>query len=160
VDLTELDRLGRTGLRARGLHVVADPVVAQRALPGPAVVLALLDHAVGARRNAVATAVADVRLHHDGAELGAEQRARRADVQAGRVGAVLAHVAGHQPADVTALLVTVGFLARLGERGHAQVHARRARLRLLDEGDVPPGAGAQATGVVVGHAGEVQAVLG
>ena len=53
----------------------------------------------GQADDAVPAAVAHVVLDHHGAELGAEQRAGRAHVQAGRLGAVLAHVAGHQPAD-------------------------------------------------------------
>ena len=80
-----LDRLGRARLRARRRHARAEPVVAQRALPRPAVALALVDHPVRAGGDAVAAAVADVLLHHHGAELGAEQRTGRADVQAGRV---------------------------------------------------------------------------
>jgi hypothetical protein len=98
VDRPELDRVGRAGFGARRLETVAQPVVAQRALEHPAVVRPLVDHAVRAGRHAVAAAVADVLLYDDGAELGAEQRAGRAHVQAGGVRAVLAHVRGHQPA--------------------------------------------------------------
>src|SRR3712207_8124919 len=54
----------------------------------------LFRSAVGAGRHAVAAAVADVALHHHGAELGAEQRPGRADVQAAGVRAVLADVGG------------------------------------------------------------------
>ena len=95
-----------------------------------------LDHPERAGRHAVAAAVADVVLHDDGAELGAEQRPGRAHVQAAGVRAVLAHVRGHQPAEVA-----VG-------RG------------LLDERDVPPGRGAERAGVVVGRAEQVEPVVG
>src|SRR4051794_36457933 len=64
-----LDRLRGTGLGARGRQALLGAVVAERALEDPAVSLALVDHAERARRHAVATAVADVVLHHDGAEL-------------------------------------------------------------------------------------------
>src|SRR5205823_9987847 len=86
------------------------------------------------RRDAVAAAVADVVLDHDGAELGAEDRARRADVEAARVRAVLAHVRAHQPPEVLLDL-------------------------LLDEGDVPPGVRVELAGVVVRVAGPDEAVL-
>jgi hypothetical protein len=39
VELAELDRLGRAGLRAGRLQAVVQPVVAERALLRPAVVL-------------------------------------------------------------------------------------------------------------------------
>src|SRR5206468_758207 len=100
VQRPELDGIGRAGLGAGGFHAVAEPVVGQRALPDPAVPGPLVDHAVRAGRDAVAAAVADVLLHYHRAELGPEQRAGRADVQAGGVGAVLAHVGGHQPAQL------------------------------------------------------------
>ena len=74
-----------------------EPVVAERALPGAAFLRAAIDHPVRARRHAIAAPVAHVLLDHDRAELAPEQRARRAHVEAGRVRAVLAHVAGHQP---------------------------------------------------------------
>src|SRR5207237_7266068 len=96
-----------------------------------------------ARRHAVAAAVADVLLHDDGAELGPEQRARRADVEAGGVGAVLADVAGHQPAQRILRLVV-----------------RPRRLALLDEGDVAPRVRAEIRGVVVALARPDEAVLG
>jgi hypothetical protein len=99
VKRAELDGLGRAGLGAGRLHAGAEPVVAQRALVCLAVLLAPGDHAERAGPDAVTAAVADVVLDHHGAELGAEQRPGRAHVQAGRLGAVLAHVAGHQPAD-------------------------------------------------------------
>ena len=96
-----MDSVG-TGLGAGGFLAGAEPVVAHGALERPAVVGALLDDAVRAGRHAVAAAVADVLLDDDGAELGAEQRSGRADVEAGGVRAVLAHVRGHQPAQLAA----------------------------------------------------------
>src|SRR6195952_5529597 len=99
-----MDGLGGGGPRAGPVPAGSAPVVAQGALPHPAVVLTLVDDAVRTRRNAVAAAVADVLLHHDGAELGADQRAGRAHVEAGGVGAVLADVRGHQPAELGRLV--------------------------------------------------------
>src|SRR6185437_13191805 len=107
VKRAELDRVRRARLGAGRLKAVADPVVAQRALPGAAVLLALVDDPVRAGGDAVAASVADVFLDHDRAELGAHQRPGRAHVEAGGVRAVLAHVRRHQPAQ-PAVLRTVG----------------------------------------------------
>src|SRR5439155_11712768 len=146
----------------RRLVPALEPVVAERALPdAPVLLLAqleaedlrwrvarlpgdvpLVEHAEGARRHAVAAAVADVLLNDDGVELGAEERAGRADIEAGGVGAVLADVRAHQPA----------------QRIHLAVATQR--LLLLDEGDVAPGVRAELGGVVVRLAGPDHAVLG
>ena len=67
----------------------------------------LVDHAERTGRHAVAAAVADVLLDDDRAELGAEERAGRADVEAGGVRAVLADVGAHQPAQRVHLTVAV-----------------------------------------------------
>jgi hypothetical protein len=72
VEWAELDRVGGTGFRAGRLHPDFEAVVAQRAFPRASVVLALVDDAIRARRDAVAAPVADVFLDDDGAELGAE----------------------------------------------------------------------------------------
>ena len=61
---------------------VAEAVVAERALPHPAVALAFADHAIRTRGHAVAAAVADVLLHDHRAELRAEQGTRRTHIQA------------------------------------------------------------------------------
>src|SRR5581483_6349415 len=145
VDLAELDRVRRARLRAGRLVAALQAVVAERALPhapvlllpeqrqrerrvsGAAWKIALVDHAERTRGNAVAAAVADVFLHDDGAELGAEERARRARVEAAGVRAVLADVGLHQPAQ--------------GGRGGGRVDRGRLavelqRLALLDERDV------------------------
>src|SRR5205807_3887884 len=147
-ELAELDRVGRAGLRARRLLVVLEAVVAERALPYAAVALALIEHAKRAGRHAVAAAVAHVLLHDDRAVLGAEQRACRAHLQAGGVGAVLADVRGHQPAHAVAVLV-----AAKSRLLHERIQARALQQRtvslhpqllaLLDEGHVPPRVGAQ-----------------
>ena len=141
VERAELDRLGRARLRARGLEAVLQPVVAERALPGRALAvrasdLAAVDHAERARGDAVAAAVADVLLHDDGAELGAEERAGRADVEAARRGCSACRrrsssASGAAPGPP---LPSTG---------------TRELLRLLDERDVPPGVGAELAGVVV-----------
>ena len=194
VDVAELDRLGGAGLGAGRRLVVEQPVVAEGALLGDArvldrrnvLVLALLpdpavDDAEGAAGHAVAAPVADVVLHHHGAELGAEQRTGRADVQTPGVRAVLADVRRHQPAELAPLPGVRGGAGQV-ERRHPQVHGGRSlslskgpfddlrtqdalrhpdgdpgvlgaeRLALLDELDVAPGVRAQGAGVVVGAA--------
>src|SRR5438067_3755083 len=141
-EIPELDGRGRTALRAGGDHVRLEPVVAERALPCPAVVLAPVDDAEGARGDAVAAAVADVGLHVARVELGAHQRPGRTALQASRARTVLANVAHHQPGEVP----------RAG-------HLRAERHRPLDEGDVTPGRRAQVLAVVVGEPGEAEAVV-
>src|SRR4029453_17700041 len=105
--------------------------------------------AVRAGRDAVPAPVADVLLHDDGSELGPEQRTGRADVQAGRVRAVLAHVGRHQPLDA-------GLLRRPDRR---QAEVDRSDF-LLDERHVSPRVRAERLGVVVRRSGEGDAVLG
>ena len=141
----ELDRVGRAGLRAGRLQAVLEPVVAERALGGAAVVVVAVDDAERARRDAVAAAVADVGLEHDGAELGADQRAGRARVEAAGVRAVLADV-GHEHPVAEVVDRPLGD----GPRGRC-----RACVRRLDEAHVPPGGGAERAGVVVGAAAPV-----
>src|SRR6185503_12664713 len=159
--------LGRAGLGAGRRLADLLTVVAERALAGHAAVvldrglvcvasrfaqvrdreLALvvdridqIDHAERARDDAVAAAVADVRLHVDIAELVLHDRAGRTGLLAAGVRAVLAHVAHHQPL--------------LDDR------ARRGRFDrdLLDECDVPPGRARELRGVVVRVAREREAV--
>src|SRR3954471_24074978 len=168
VDLPELDRVGRARLRAGGLVPAFEPVVAERAFPDPAVLLLPEDRQVQGRLlgrprrqltlvedaertgwDAVAAAVADVLLHHDRPVLGAEERSGRADVEAGRMRAVLADVGAHQPAKSV-----VG--TRIDPRLVAVEAQRRA---LLDEGDVAPRVRSQLGGVVVGLAAPEQPVL-
>src|SRR6478735_5856166 len=79
--------------------VPPDPV-GLRPLLVPLLTAPAFDDPEGARCHAVAAAVADVVLHDDGPELGAEERAGRAHVEAGGVGAVLADVGGHEPPHV------------------------------------------------------------
>src|SRR5215470_305016 len=100
-DRAEGDRLRGTRLGAGRHKVELQPVVAERAFEGTPVAFAAVDHAEGAGRDAVATAVAHVRLDDDGAELGAEDGARRADLEAGGFRTVLADVRVHQPPDAT-----------------------------------------------------------
>jgi hypothetical protein len=81
------------------------PVVAQRALPGPSVIFAPVNDPVRTAGHAVAAAVADIGLHHHGPEFGAKQGSGRTDVEASGVRAVLAHVRSHQPAELGALML-------------------------------------------------------
>src|SRR5205823_6197622 len=87
-ELAELDRVRRACLCARRLLVVLEAVVAERALPDPAVLLTLVEDPEGTGGHAVAAAVADVLLDDDGVELRPEQRPGGADLEAGGVGAV------------------------------------------------------------------------
>src|SRR5262249_22207779 len=135
VELAETDRIGGAGLGAGGLQLVLEPVVAERAFPGAPVVLPAIDDGEGATHHATARAVADIGLHVDAVELGADDRAGGAILQAAGALAVLADVGGHEPGKVAAPLA-------------------------LDEGHVSPGGGAQVRGVVVGEPGEDEAVIG
>src|SRR5207249_3497298 len=65
----ELDGLGGAGLRAGGGEALAQAVVAERALPRPAVVGSAVDDTERAADDAVPAAVADVGLDVDRAEL-------------------------------------------------------------------------------------------
>ena len=137
----------RAGLGAGRRLVLDEPVVAERALLGDAgdgffsgaltvapvwctSRRAPLDDAERAPRHAVAAAVADVVLHHHGAELGAEQRTGRAHVQAAGVGAVLADVRRHQPAELRRV-------RRCGVQRGAASGGRRAVLRGIDRAGMP-----------------------
>src|SRR5436190_5504971 len=124
----------------------------RRRLGRPHRQLAPVEDAERAGGHAVAAAVADVRLDDDGAVLGSEQRAGRADVEAGRVRAVLADVRAHQPAEG---------VARVRGRVDARLVAVEAeRLALLDERDVAPRVRAQLGRVVVRLARPDTAVVG
>src|SRR5207253_4765381 len=99
-DGAEVDRLGRACLRACGLEARLHPVVAERALLGGPGYGIDVDHAERARADAVAAAVARIRLDDDRIELRPNDGARRAHLQAARPDAVLADVAHHEPAAV------------------------------------------------------------
>ena len=85
VDRAELDRLRGAGLGAGRRQAVVLTVVAERAFVGVAVVGRSVDHAEGAGGDAVAAAVADIRLHVNVAELVVDERAGRAGLLAGGV---------------------------------------------------------------------------
>ena len=144
VEVPVLDRVGGAGLGAGRLQPVLQPVVAERTLMRPAVGRAERRHAEGAGGQAVAAAVADVLLDVDRVELGADDRAGRAGLQAAGVDAVLADVAEHQP------VALEGLQARRPPAG--------AVAQPLDEGDVAPGGRAQVDGVVVAEASPPEVV--
>src|SRR5947208_728952 len=128
-EIPVLDRPGGAVFRAGRRQVRLQAVVAERALPGPAVVAAPIDDAEGTRRDAVAAAVADVRLHVDAPELRADDGPGGTSLQASGARAVFAHVGHHQPGEAR---------ERSAERDRA-----------LDEGDVAPGRRSEMPGVVV-----------
>src|SRR5207245_10815227 len=84
--------------RARRLEAALQAVVAERALLRDALFLVEADDPVGAGRDAVAAAVADVVLNVHGVVLGPHQGIRRTHFHAARVLTVLADVAHRQPA--------------------------------------------------------------
>src|SRR5690606_8941295 len=94
--------------------------------------------------NAVAAPIADVLLHHDGVELGANDRAGWARLHAPGVDAMLADVAHHEP-----VALEGAHRGRAPPLGVADA---------LDVGDVPPGSAAQVAGVVVAVGGEADVV--
>src|SRR5438093_11294199 len=97
--IAELDRLGRARLGARGRQVGLQPVVAEGALAGQPAGLVEADDVVRTGRDAVAAAVAHVRLDVDGVELRPDDGVGRAHLHAARQRAVLADVAHHAPGD-------------------------------------------------------------
>src|SRR5678816_650874 len=60
VQIAEHDRLCRTGLGARGDQVFLQPVIAERALPGDAIVVPAIDHTERTSRHAISAAIADI----------------------------------------------------------------------------------------------------
>src|SRR5699024_574032 len=193
--LAEADRLGGAGRGAGGLLALDQAIVAQSALAGGAHPIDLLvtirvrrdgacasplEYSKGAVAHTGAAAVADVLLHPHRAVLRPEARPRVAHVQAAGVRAVLAHVRGHQPAElgrVRGCAIGAREVARRGrpagagglrtDAGHAEADQLPAGLpslldpllALLDEGDVPPGVGAELTGVVVARAEDLQVAV-
>src|SRR5438067_9670080 len=135
-----LDRSGRAMFRARGRQVRLEAVVAEGALPGPAVVVPAIDDPEGACGDAVPAAVADVRLHVHAAELRADDGPGGTSLEASGARAVLADVGHHEPGEA--------------RKRSAQRH------RPLHEGDVPPRRRSEMPGVVVRTAGAAEAVVG
>ena len=127
----EIDPVGHA-FRAGGPQPVVDAVVAQRALVDGACPFAQGDHPEGAGRYAVLAADADVLPDVDVSQVGTDDGAGGAGVQAAGIVAMLARIAREEPPSAGAVLA-----------------------ELLDEADVPPIGGAQGAGVVVGVAGEV-----
>src|SRR6202042_822142 len=83
VELAELDRVGRTRLRAGGFLTDLEAVVAERALEHATIFGPFVEDTVRTGGHAVAAAVADIGLDDDRPELGAEDRTGGADVPAG-----------------------------------------------------------------------------
>src|SRR5258708_7186694 len=134
----ELNGLRRTGLRAGRLHATLQPVVTERALLRRVRDRVDVDDTKRAGRDAVAAAIARVRLDDDGVELGADDRPGGADLKTRGVDAVLAHIAHQQPSAV---------LTVLGE--------------LLDELDVAPMRAIEPASVVIAVAAQrVDAAVG
>src|SRR5579871_1243448 len=98
VQIAKQDGLGWTGFRAGRLHAILLAVIAKRAFPGPAIFSVKINHAKGARRDAIAAAVADVRLNIDIAKFVADNRAGGAGIHTAGMLAMLAYIAHHQPA--------------------------------------------------------------
>src|SRR5947199_10218812 len=102
-DSAEVNGLGRAGLGARGLEAHLHPVVAERALLGCARYRVDADHPERARADTVSAPVTHVRLDHDRVELGSDNGARRAHLEAAGPDAMLADVAHHQPSPLAAV---------------------------------------------------------
>src|SRR5262249_15327416 len=127
LDRAELYGIGRAGLRASRLDAVLLPVVTERAFASMAVWFAAAYDAERASRDAIAAAVADVLLHVNIAEFVVDDGACRTCLLAGRLDAMLANIAHHQPA------------ARA---------ISAAAVELFDERDVAPGLAGQTDRVV------------
>src|SRR5947209_1289185 len=120
VEISELNRFGRTRLGAGRCHPILLAVITQRAFPGSAVVFSSVDYSEGTVYDAVATAIADIRLNIDTVELGSHDRAGGTAFEAARAGAVLTNIGGEQPRECARIL-------------------RRKSDRPLNKRDVPPG---------------------
>src|SRR5205823_3959858 len=145
-NLSKLDRLRRTRSSARRREARLLAVVTKRALERAAILRTPIDDSEGTRYDAVAAAVADVRLHVNAAELRADDRSRGAGFEAAGVRAVLAHVRREVPPECVAAIA-----------GGAVDRCRDTR-RALDELHVPPRRVSERDGVVVREAGEVVAI--
>src|SRR5690242_7957304 len=130
-DRPELDRVRGARLRACGLEPYFEAVITERALLRGARHRVDVDHAERAGGDAGATSVADVGLDHHRVELGPDDGAGGAHLEAPGLDAVLAHVAHHQPAAVV------------------------RSLELLDEAHVSPVDAVQLAGVVVAVAAQL-----
>src|SRR5437868_3761798 len=96
---TKLDGIGRAYFSAGRHEAIFHTVIAQRAFMRLVIALIVTsNHPKGTGDNTVAASIADILLHIDCVELRADNRARWARLLTGRVSAVLAHIALHQPA--------------------------------------------------------------
>src|SRR5882762_4930840 len=99
----EHDRVGGTGLGAGGLQPGLQAVVTERALLGRVRDRIHPDDAEGAGRDAVTAPVARVGLDHDRVELGTDDGAGRAHLEAAGLDAMLAYVGHQEPAATTSI---------------------------------------------------------
>src|SRR5581483_2737787 len=90
--VAELDRIGRTRLRAGRFHVLFQAVVTEGTLPGAAVVFPPVDYPERAVHDTVATTVAYVRLYVNAVVFRADDCAGGAAFQTARAHPVLADV--------------------------------------------------------------------
>src|ERR687897_974023 len=160
LDLSEHDGVGRAGFGAGRFEAVTLAVVAEGALEGAAVVRDLGYDAVGTGRYAVAAAVADIGLDVDIIVFVADDGAGRTGLLAGRLDAVLAHVAHKSPASQGVELGPSGQRLRhvLGERHEIHIARQAALLRVLYERDVAPGGTRELLRIVIGVARQLVAV--
>src|SRR5581483_7550338 len=141
LEITEENRARGTRLRTRRLLSDFLPVVTERALERAAVIGPAIDDAERARHDAIAAAVAHIRLHIDAAEFGPDDGARRTGLQASRILAMLADIGRELPRHVRRRIAAV------------------SRVRLaLDELHMAPRGVAESRGVVVRERREDEAV--
>src|SRR5579884_882034 len=129
IQLSEENGVGWAGFCAGRFYAIFLAVVAKCALGGYACLIVAPYHTKGARRHAIATAIADIRLYIDISKFVANDRSCWAGLQATCVCTVLAHIAHHQPVNGLAGSVTGA--------------------RMLNEGHVSPGGGGKGPGIVV-----------
>src|SRR6202522_221363 len=99
-DGSKLDRFRRAGFRAGWLQAALQPVVTKGAFLSCVRDRIDVNHTEGAGPDAVPAAVAGIRLDDNGIELSANNRTRRADLEAAGVDTVLANIAHQQPTTV------------------------------------------------------------
>src|SRR5439155_10580064 len=103
-DRAKLDRLRRASFRAGRLQATLHPIITERALLGGTWHRVGFDDAETASSDAVSAAITGVRLNDDRIELGPYNRARRTNLQARCLDAMLAHIAHQEPAAVLPVL--------------------------------------------------------
>src|SRR5580658_536794 len=99
VKFPKANRLRGTGFRACRNHPSALPVVTKSAFERATVRMTLINNSERARHHTVAAAVANVGLHEDRTDVGADNRASWAGLKTSRIRTMFADVRKENPAE-------------------------------------------------------------